>query len=332
MKLKKFAAALGMILFLLGMACLPGAQAPAWAMVQEQGPDYAQAANWLSLPKTIDQKVDVFWVYPTVYEGKEMVAKVNDAQMIEGARYTVRSQASVFQGQANLFAPLYRQASAKVLTMGQADKDRYLGMGLSDVQAAFAYYLKHYNQGRPFILAGHSQGSNLLTDFARKNLDQPVFKKKMVAAYLIGWSITPDDLKKYPAFKICRSAAQTGCIVTYNSVAAGYQEKAPTILPGAISVNPLSWSTDGKLVPASQNMGAAFFEDQGKDLTIPHFTSAQNQDGGLVVQPKDAKLLTQMPFGPGVYHCYDYSLFYENLKVNIAQRIKAFQGAACSRK
>ncbi|MBU4576694.1 MAG: DUF3089 domain-containing protein, partial [Proteobacteria bacterium] len=230
--------------------------------------------------------------------------------------------------QANLFAPLYRQASAKVLTMSQADKDRYLGMGLSDVQAAFAYYLKHYNQGRPFILAGHSQGSNLLTDFARKNLDQPVFKRKMVAAYLIGWSITPDDLKKHPAFKICRAAAQTGCLITYNSVAAGKQKKAPTILPGAISVNPLSWTTDGKLVPASQNMGAAFFEDQGKDLTIPHFTSAQNKDGGLVVQPKDAKLLTQMPFGPGVYHCYDYSLFYENLKANIAQRIKAFQGRA----
>ncbi|MCB2192400.1 MAG: DUF3089 domain-containing protein [Deltaproteobacteria bacterium] len=328
MKLKKFAAALGVFLFLLGTVSLPGAQAPALALVQEQGSDYSQAANWLDLPKSITQKVDVFWVYPTVYNGKAMVAKIRDPQMIEGAKYTVRSQASVFQGQANLFAPLYRQASAKVLTMDQAAKDHYLGLGLADVTAAFNYYLKHYNQGRPFILAGHSQGSNLLTDFARQNLDDPVFKKRMVAAYFIGWSITPDDLKKHPAMKVCRSAAQTGCIVTYNSVAAGKQTKAPTILPGAISVNPLSWSTDGKLVPASANLGAMFFPKEGADQSYAHFTSAQNQDGGLVVAPKDSKLLTQMPFGPGVYHCYDYSFFYENLKANIARRIKAFHGGA----
>ncbi|MCF8049161.1 MAG: DUF3089 domain-containing protein, partial [Desulfarculaceae bacterium] len=204
MKLRKFAAAMGMVLFLLGAVCLPGAQAPVLAAAQEQGPDYSQAANWLSLPQSIDHKVDVFWVYPTVYDGKSLLAEVNDAQMLQGAKYTVRSQASVFKGQANLFAPLYRQASGKVLTMSQADKGHYLGMGLSDVQAAFDYYLKHYNQGKPFILAGHSQGSNLLTDFARKNLAKPLFRKKMVAAYFIGWSITPDDLKEHPAFKICR--------------------------------------------------------------------------------------------------------------------------------
>ncbi|MBU1156568.1 MAG: DUF3089 domain-containing protein [Proteobacteria bacterium] len=328
MKLRKFAAALGMILFLLGAVCLPGAEAPAWAMVQDQSPDYSQAQNWLYLPKTTDQKVDVFWVYPTVYDGKATVAEVNDPQMRAGAEGTLAAQASVFAGQANLFAPLYRQANISVLSMEQAQKDRYLRAGLGDVQAAFDYYLQNLNQGRPFILAGHSQGSKLLTAFARKNLQRPDLQKKMVAAYLLGWSITKQDLAQYPFLHICRSAAQTGCIVTYNSVAAGYQKKAPTILPGAISVNPLSWTTDGKLVPASQNLGAVFFDDQGKSQTLSHFTSAQNKDGGLVVAPKDTKLLTQMSFGPGVYHCYDYSLFYENLKVNIAQRIKAYQGGA----
>ncbi|MBU1276964.1 MAG: DUF3089 domain-containing protein [Proteobacteria bacterium] len=327
MPLKKIIAALGLALFLAAAFCLPGGIGLGTALAQEQGPDYSQVANWLYLPKTSDQKVDVFWVYPTVYNGKAMVAEVNDPQMRAGAENTLVAQAGVFKGQANIYAPLYRQASAAVLTMSQADKDRCMGMGLSDVQAAFEYYLKNYNQGRPFILAGHSQGSNLLTDLARKNLERPVFKKKMVAAYLIGWSITKDDLQKHPSFKICRSAAQTGCIVTYNSVAAGAQKSAPTILPGAISVNPLSWSTGGKLIPASQNTGAVFFDDQGKSRTIPQFTSAQNKDGGLVVEPKDPALLTDMPFGPGVYHCYDYSLFYENLRANAAQRIKAFQAA-----
>lgn len=325
MKLRKFAAALAMALFFFGAVCLPGAHTPALVLAQEQGPDYSQAQNWLHLPKTIDKKVDVFWVYPTVYQGAATVAAVSDPQMRAGAEGTLAAQASVFAGQANLFAPLYRQANISVLSMDQAQKDRYLGVGLGDVQAAFDYYLQNLNQGRPFILAGHSQGSNLLTAFARKNLNRPELQRKMVAAYLLGWSITKQDLAKYPFLRICRSAVQTGCIVTYNSVAAGYQPKAPTLLPGAVSVNPLSWTTGGQLIPAAQNLGAVFFDEQGQSQSIPHFTSAQNRDGGLVVDPQDPKLLTDLPFGPGVYHCYDYSLFYKNLKANAAQRIQAFQ-------
>ncbi|BEQ16627.1 hypothetical protein FAK_36930 [Desulfoferula mesophila] len=148
-----------------------------------------------------------------------------------------------------------------------------------------------------------------------------------MAAYLIGWSITKDDLAQYPALRMCRSAEQTGCIVAYNSVAAGYQQKAPTIRPGAVSVNPLSWRTDGELVPAAANLGAVFFPHDGADRKKPHYTSAQNVDGGLVVNPPDPQDLDHMPFGPGVYHAYDYSFFYENLKANAARRIQAFDKA-----
>ena len=153
-----------------------------------------------------------------------------------------------------------------------------------------------------------------------------------MAAYLIGWSITRQDLQQYPFLKICRSAGQTGCIVTYNSIAAGFQKKAPTILPGAVSVNPLSWRTDGKLVPASENLGAVIFDADGKRHAIAHFTSARNVDGALVVTPKSSALLTDLPFGPGVYHAYDYNLFYENLKANVARRIKAFAAAGARKK
>lgn len=327
MKFKRFAAVLGILCLLLGALCLPGPGAPAWAMVQAQGPDYSQAANWLCLAQTTDHPVDVFWVYPTVYNGQDLVAKIDDPEMKKGALYTIRSQAGVFAGQANLYAPLYRQVKVTVLAMDQKQQDRYLGIGLGDVQAAFDYYLAHYNQGRPIILAGHSQGSNLLAEFARANFQRPELQKKLVAAYLIGWSVTQDDLQKYPALRMCRSAGQTGCIVAYNSVAAGYQKKAPTILPGAVSVNPLSWRTDGELVPAVDNLGAVFISQDGGEQQKPHYTSAQNLDGGLVVNPPDPQDLDHMPFGPGVYHAYDYSFFYENLKANVAQRIRAFQEA-----
>ena len=305
-------------LLLAALICL---SAP--ALAQGPAPDYAQDAAWLTRPARPTLPVDVFWAYPTVYQGEADIAALDDPQMRAAAEHTLYAQASVFQGQANIFAPLYRQANVSVLSLSPAQKAQHLAVGREDLGQALDYYLKHLNQGRPFILAGHSQGSNQLTDLLLTRAGDPALKN-LVAAYLIGWSLTQEDLRQHPAVKICRSAQQVGCVVTYNSVAAGYQKNAPTILPGAISVNPLTWTTGSELAPASMNLGAVFFDDQGKKITRPHFTPAQNQDGGLVVKPADPALTSNLCFGPGVYHVYDYSLFYENLRQNAAQRIQAF--------
>ncbi len=250
MSLRKFAVAL-MAALLLAIAPGPSAAlAQGVAQAQEQKPDYSLARNWLQMPRVPDKPVDVFWVYPTVYRGSQITAPLNDPQMIMAAQGTLIAQASIFTGKANLYAPLYRQANVAVLSMDAASKARHLAVGLGDVQAAFDYYLANLNHGQPFILAGHSQGSNLLTELLIRNMGRPALQKRLVAAYLLGWSVTQQDLAKQPLLKICRQASQTGCVITYNCVAAGCQKKAPTILPGAISVNPLSWSTDDKLAPA----------------------------------------------------------------------------------
>ncbi len=95
-----------------------------------------------------------------------------------------------------------------------------------DVSDAFDYYLEHYNkdaQGkpRPFILAGHSQGSNLMLYLLERKFSNPALRKLLVAAYVIGWSVTSDDMASYPeslqAIGICTDKTQTGCIVTYNT-------------------------------------------------------------------------------------------------------------------
>ncbi len=316
---KKLAAAVGMALPLLAAAC------SLEPLTREPEPDYALVQDWVSLPTAPQKAVDVFWVYPTVYQGKPVVAAIDSAQMRQGAEFTLLAQASVFEDSANIFAPLYRQTNLSVVSMDPDTRERYFNVGREDVKKAFAYYLKNLNHGRPFILAGHSQGSEVLTAIVREDLARPEFRERMVAAYIIGWSITRQDLKDNPFMKICRSADQTGCIVTYNSVAAGYQAKSPTILPDAVSVNPLSWSADDGLAPASENLGSVIFDEQGRRQTVANFTSARNQDGGVVVAPADPSMLTALPFGPGIYHAYDYNLFYMNLKANAAQRIKAFQ-------
>lgn len=83
-----------------------------------------------------------------------------------------------------------------------------------------------------------------------------------------------------------------------------------------------------ELVPGHdrENLGAVFFADDGTPTRYPNFTSAQIIDSGLIMQPANVTLVTVngSKFPAGVYHAFDYSLFYENIRVNIAERIKAF--------
>ena len=291
--------------------------------------DYAQPKSWLALPANPNRfDVDVFWVYPTVITDRtDWIVTPSSPSHRQGAHLTLVSQASVFDRQTNIYSPLYRQMSIDGLSLPTPKRDMLLQYGEDDVWRAFEYYLAHYNKGKPFILAGHSQGSDLLVRLLLKKWGKKGADQRMVAAYLIGWSITRQELQEHPGLKMCNSASQTGCLVSYNCVAAGRQNVAPTILPGAVVVNPLSWTIDDELVSAERNLGAVFVSSDGSKTVRPHFTSAMAVDGGLVVVPADPALLATptKAFPKGVYHMFDYALFYENIKENASVRINAFK-------
>lgn len=291
-------------------------------------PDYAQSENWLALPDGNAQGgVDVFWVYPTVLEsGDSWLMDIHDKELQRAARWTLTTQASALDKGAKLYAPLYRQMHVAGLRLSTEKKNAIMAYGQEDVWAAFSYYLEHYNKGRSFIIAGHSQGSNLLVSLLIEHWGKTGAEDRLVAGYLIGWPFTPDDLQRNTAISMCASPEQVGCFVSYNTVAAGKQKEAPTILPGSLVVNPLSWKTDGAFVPAAQNKGAVFFSKDGERTIYPEFTSAQIVDGGLVVAPADPSLVqsSNPNFPEGVYHIFDYSLFYMNLRANVQERVAAW--------
>ena len=293
-----------------------------------QAPEYTEESSWLALPSHPDQyAVDVFWVYPTIlHDESNWLMNITSVPLRAAAQNTIVRQASVFTGQANLYAPLYRQMNMAALSLSKKEINTIMSYGKKDVERALDYYLKYYNNGRPFILAAHSQGSNILIDIAVEKWGNLGMEKQLVAAYLIGWSITEADLAKNDSLKICQSAQETNCFIAYNTVASGKQNVAPTIIKGSIVVNPLTWNTDSTKAPAKLNLGAAFFDTDGASRTLPQFTSAQVQDYGLVVEPNDPALVDSgsATFPKGVYHPFDYSLFYENLKANGAQRIQEF--------
>ncbi len=166
-------------------------------------PNYAKASNWLARPAHPTRNVDVFYLYPTSYfktsPSQPVISTINNPAMVAGAKNAFAGQATAFDTVANVYAPYYRQADAvTVLTSPLATQNRIIGGTPShDAIAAFAYYISHINHGRPFILAGHSQGSNVLLFLLSRYLrNHPAVYRRMVAAYVIGYGVTRSYLSR----------------------------------------------------------------------------------------------------------------------------------------
>ena len=295
---------------------------------EEETPDYADPANWSVLCETIVHDTDLFFVHPTTYgppsRGKYN-ADLGDRELNEKTDLeTIRPITQAFAPSCNIFAPRYRQLNIEVLTLSEEDRSRYIQLPVEDITRAFTYYLEHLNEGRPFILASHSQGSNVLQLIL---LSHPELfpKEKLVAAYMPGWTFTDEDLEKI-GLSLGSNPEETGVILTWNTLSPGGPSR--TLLKGARCVNPLSWTSDTKEYPASENRGARIFISRGKYLEIPHFTSARiNSMGGLEIPTPRPEILEQlnMSMGKGCYHRYDYDFFYSNIMDNVAARCKTYR-------
>jgi hypothetical protein len=171
-----------------------------------------------------DAPVDCFYIYPTV-PGAQGEGP-NDLDMAADKRGEVavlHAQFARFREVCNTYAPLYRQVRFSAIGSASAGPAGALAYG--DVRDAFAYYMAHFNQGRPIILIGHSQGAVHVGALLRREFDDdPDMRSRLVAAYLIGGRVgvpadadVGGDLQHIP---LCRSATQTGCVVAYVSYAA----------------------------------------------------------------------------------------------------------------
>jgi pimeloyl-ACP methyl ester carboxylesterase len=288
-------------------------------------PDYSLQQNWIRCSDRVDMPVDVFFMHPTCYSDQAdgMNASLANTTVNRAAESAVDRQASVFVDSCNLYAPRYRQASITVLDLPADEREQYLELGDDDMVAAFGYYLKHCNQGRPFALAGHSQGSNLILSFLRQHRDRVPYDR-LVAVYAIGWSITDGDLKRI-GLPLSGAPDQTGCVITWNTISVG--GKSPVLMPGARCVNPLNWSTSPTEVPAPLNHYAQIRFKDGSTKRIPNFTSARIDPatGGLVIPVPSVDAQLDHGMGIGVYHQYDYDFFYGNLAENVKTRCNAWR-------
>ncbi len=290
--------------------------------------EYAKGENWVAWPE-IDKSVDVFYVYPTVTDAASGAMDITNADERALAVGIYKSQASVFFSQANVFAPYYRQmsTSAVIPEGGLATDTPEFKQGAVDVQDAFSYYMEHLNNGRPYILAGHSQGTMALIELIKnKFAENNEISRRLIAAYLIGYTVTDEDLAS-TGLVFAQNATDIGVVITYNTqsvTSAG----GPMLLEGAHCINPLNWQTDGISVDSTENLGAVFYDDATGEFIreVPHYCGAQInlETHALTTTIPDADTLDIGSFPAGVYHRYDYAFWYRNLQKNIKDRIESY--------
>ena len=301
----------------------------------EPATDYAKPEHWLSLPASPTKAVDVFYLYPTVYQKAKTedpnICSVDNPNMLQYSQLAFAYQALAFEPTGNLYAPYYRQADAAyTLRLPLAEQEKVVGgIPATDVLAAFDFYIKNHNQGRPFILAGHSQGSNillyLLSDYMKQN---PKVYARMIAAYVIGYSVTPEYLTQNPHLKFAQGPDDTGVIVSYNTEAPQMIGKNPVVLPGALVINPISWTRSEKQAPAEDNLGSVDIGPDGQMVFQKAYADARidKAKGVLICSTVDVEKLSpgNQVFPKGVYHHYDYLFYYFNLRDNAASRASKF--------
>jgi hypothetical protein len=289
--------------------------------------DYNDASNWIFKPEYIDKPVDVFYLYPTVFSSRTTrMMDITDPLLRNKAEHVTNKQIGVFNKSCNVFVPYYPQLAMELLLMPKDSLDKYREITYQAVKAAFLYYIENENHGRPFILAGHSQGSNLLLLLMKDLFSNSKYQEQLVASYLIGYSVTENDIRTYPWLKIAEKADDCGVIITYNTQSAD-ATGSPLLLEGAQCINPLSWTRSMELAPKEMNLGAVFFDSTDAiSEFIPEYTSARiDSSGALIADSINPDDYVTAVFPRGVYHIQDISFFYMNLQANVARRIMAYQ-------
>jgi hypothetical protein len=321
-------------------------------------PDYESETNWAALPgrdslaksappgePVAEGDVDVFFVHPTGYlHGGDWNSPMDpDTKTEENLKWMMANQASVFSSCCRIFAPRYREASIyRYLAAPPEIAGPAMDFAYADVVRAFENFIATRNQDRPFILAGHSQGTTHGMRLLAEKIDGTPLADRMVAAYLIGSRVTNAEAAALKQVKVCDSAEQTGCLVHYAAFGEG-AEPGPDYR-NLVCVNPLSWRRDGDLTPKDKHRGAVapsgrfqfpFFSDRATGVEfgplgkpIPGLTSAVCKDGLLILDDMRQTPLARLIIQEWNYHGLDYPAFHMDLRENIRVRIEAYKANA----
>jgi len=308
-------------------------------------PDYANLNFWAahpqkkdpsdSVPKAIasnptaDNGVDVFFLHPTTYTQNDkpfgFSADINDALLNAKTDYsTILYQASAFNAGNAVYAPRYRQAHLSAyFPKSAADTAAALAAfatAFEDIDQAFQYYMSHYNQNKPIIIAAHSQGTTHAKMLLKKYFDGKALQSKLVVAYIVGIPVEPDY---FATLTPCVTPEQIGCFCTWRTYKKGfkpYYVKKENYQ--AVVTNPITWSANAPIAKRSENKGGVI---RNFNKVVPKVIDAQIADGVLwTIRPR---FFGSILYRTKNYHIGDINLYYMNIRTNVQQRIDTYKKA-----
>jgi hypothetical protein len=281
-------------------------------------PDYSDEVMWYNAMNDTGEGVDVFYVASTWefdWQTENGVvshyADVFNPAHRDNMATEIKKIAAYMADGNNFYSPYYRHITLE--TWATLDEEiinkRFHEVAFEDIKSAFEYFRVNYNKGRPFILAGFSQGGKAVVELIKIMPEQ--MRERMVAAYVLGYKVTPDDVKQAPWLVGAKGATDTGVVICYNSVSDVKYIKPVISAPNAMCINPVNWRTDA--TPATLK--------EGVTVTL------SPEHNVLVLDGYDGSHLTNILdfLNVGDYHSIEPWEYSEYLHKNIKQRIEAYK-------
>lgn len=314
---------LQLLFHLTGIACLllalvsceKDSSAPASDTI-----DYSDNRCWFENKQDATGKdVDLFYVVPTcIWDYTDSLGQTRHHMDIFNTEQraltdpSIQLAKSVLADSCNFFSPYYRQISMDSwLTLDTALIEERFKLAYQDVADAFHYYMEHDNQGKPFILAGHSQGAKAVIELLKREMT-PDISRKLIATYAIGYTVTPEELAGYSTLRPAQDSIDTGVLIGFNSVTRP-DAVSPLFRDNVVCINPVNWRSDA--TPATSYQGFTVAQD-----TTIHTLIVTGIDEEQYFIPSVAALLPK-----GNLHVQEFNLYNEDLRKNVLQRIRAFR-------
>ncbi len=322
----------------------------------QSGPGYADAAAWIAQPGKPDDPslwlpdgyvgepskpvtAAAFFIHPTTYLQRDRWnALLDDRGSQDRAALFVRSQASAFNGVAQIWAPRYRQAAFGAFLLDNRDARLALDLAYGDVVRAFDRFIAGIPADQPIILAGHSQGALHLSRLLREKVAGTPLATRMVAAYVVGWPLSSAADLAPLNLSACRGPDEAGCVMSWQSfrdpanmalITDVYDgSKGPTGVVrkrgDMVCTNPISGTLGGSAAPGA-NAGTLIPTADLASATLDLGRVGANCRNGFLMIDGAIPALGPYVLPGNNYHVYDYALFWGSVRRDAARRLAAWR-------
>lgn len=337
-----------------------------------KAPDYSDENYWVAFPgkksmalldpeKDLNNEpkgIDCFFIHPTGFFLKEWNYDLDlNSATSQRTDLMLATQASVFSGTCNIYAPEYRQATFAAISQNLGeDSVKALELAYKDVKAAFKLFLDVHSNGKPFFIASHSQGAL----HAQRLISEKVFKEalstKLISAYLIGYPLEEDFIQKIGT-DISKKFLEKGHIIQFQTIGQG--GKRPRLkywmfdgekyalqnIKKLATTNPISMNNSKKwekneidsfLMPKISGISPLFdYTARFKnDSYVREINFMENQNfstkigahGYLETKGSAIDRILKKDFtGMKDLHIWDYQIFWNHLRTDVENKIKSLK-------